>query len=339
MKIIFFDIKDYEKDFFIENLNYENYSVKFIAKPLLGVTNIEREWKDADIISIFPSSRLDKEVLSKFKNLKLICTRSVGFSHIDTDYCKAKNIQIATTAHYGDNTVAEFSFALLLDLVKHTSSALHNMRYGEQNAVYTGEELFGKTIGIIGTGAIGSKSVRIAKGFGMKILASDIVQNEDLIKNYDVKYTDIESLCKKSDVIMLHAPLTKDNFHLINDKMFNIMKKNCFLINTARGELVDTLALYNALIYEKIKGAGLDVVECEELFTPVNEYIENMNNCSICIKKTLINHLLLNLKNVIITPHIAYDTKEATTRILEKTFQNISEFLEGKTITNLLYLQ
>ncbi len=334
MKIVFFDVKNFERSYFEGNLLFDNTQCIYLSEPLLSSTVITKELSDAEVLCIFTSSRLSEKVLSQFPKIKLICTRSVGFSHIDTDYCNSHNIKIATTPHYGDNTVAEFSFALLLDLVREISIASHDVRYGDVKPNYTGEELFEKTIGIFGTGAIGSKSARIANGFNMKILASDPYPNEDLRDRYDVSYVSVEELCENSDIIMLHAPLTKENYHIFDEGKFNLMKPNAVIINTARGELIETKALYNALLKNKIKGAALDVVECEELFVSTKDYFddEDVNNTD-CIKKTLLNHVLLNLKNVIITPHIAYDTSEATCRILEMTLLNLDEFLNNDKMT------
>lgn len=337
MKIVFFDVKNFEKSYFEGNLIFENVEILYFREPLLNSEFLDRRVFDADIICVFTSSRLGENILSQFKNLKLICTRSVGFSHIDTEYCKNNGIKIATTPHYGDNTVAEFSFALLLDLVREISAAAHDVRYGDVRANYTGEELAEKTIGIFGTGAIGSKSVRIAKGFDMKIIASDPFPNPELVEKYGLEYVSVENLCENSDIIMLHAPLTKDNFHIFDAGKFNLMKPNAVIINTARGELIDTKALYNALLQKKIKGAALDVVECEEHFVTSRETFDDNENQD-CLKKTLINHVLLNLKNVIVTPHIAYDTSEATRRILELTLQNLDEFLKNETMEHELNL-
>lgn len=337
MKIVFFDTKNHERSFFDGNLVFENVKLIYFHEPLNYSTFLSEDILDAEILCVFPSSTLGREILEKFYNLKFIVTRSVGFSHIDTEYCAQRGIRVATAQHYGDNTVAEYSFAILMNLLRHISSATHDVKYGSIQPSYTGEELFGKTIGILGTGAIGSKSVRIAHGFGMKILANDISPKVELEDKYGVEYVSLEKLCAFSDVIMLHSPLTKDNYHIIDAGKISLMKPNAVIVNTARGELIDTKAMYNALLQKKIKGAALDVVECEELFINNNDNFDDEINSS-CLKKTLINHVLLNLQNVIITPHIAYDTADAIARILELTVLNISEFLKNKPVTNELDL-
>lgn len=326
--VIFYDTKPYEKDFFEFELN-EDKKIIFIDSELLPDKVLSKEEQKAEIISVFTSSRLDKQVLEKFKNLKLILTRSVGYSHIDLDYCNSKNIIVANTPHYGDYTVAEFSFGLLLSLVRRIGYGQHELKQGDMYPETFGMELYNKTIGIIGTGAIGSKSLKIAKGFSMNILCFDININEEIEKEYNAKYVDLDTLCKFSDIIMLHAPLTSHNYHMIDEEKISLMKDTAVIVNTARGELIDTEALYNALIDKKIQGVALDVFEFEETISNKRP-TEKINFKNLRI--SLINNKLLNLPNVVATPHIAYDTKEAINRILQKTTKSLNEFVLGKDI-------
>lgn len=326
--VIFYDTKPYEKDFFEFELN-EDINITYIDSDILADRELSEKEQNADVISVFTLSKLDKQVLEKFKNLKLILTRSVGYSHIDLDYCNSRNIIVANTPHYGDYTVAEFSFGLLLSLVRRIGYGQHELKQGDMYPETFGMELYNKTIGIIGTGAIGSKSVKIAKGFSMNILCYDININEEIEKEYNAKYVDLDTLCKFSDIIMLHAPLTSHNYHMIDEEKISLMKDTAVIVNTARGELIDTEALYNALMDEKIKGAALDVFEFEETISNKRP-TEKINFKNLRI--SLINNKLLNLPNVVATPHIAYDTKEAINRILQKTIKSLKEFLSGKEI-------
>ncbi len=328
--IIFYDSKKYEQDFF-ENELYEKFNFEFKENELLPETKLTYKEENAEIISVFTSSRLTKETLEKFNNLKLILTRSVGYSHIDLDYCSKKNIIAANTPHYGDYTVAEFSFGLLLNLVRRICYGENELKQGDLYPETFGMELFNKTIGIIGTGSIGSKAVKIAKGFSMNVMCYDINQNEELKKEFNIKYVDIETLCKLSDIITLHAPLTTGSYHLLNKEKIDLMKDTAVIINTARGELIDTEALYNALLDKKIRGAALDVLEFEDTISNKRPG-ENLNLKNL--RTSLINGKLLNLDNVIATPHIAYDTKEAVERILTMTTDNLYDFLDGKEIKN-----
>lgn len=330
--IVFYDIKDYERNFFEKEL-YNKYHIEFKDTELTPDTELSLVESKAEIISVFTSSRLTKETLEKFSDLKLILTRSVGYSHIDMEYCKLKNIIVANTPHYGDYTVAEFSFGILLNLARRICYGVHELKNGEMYPVTFGTELYGKTIGIIGTGSIGSKSVKIAKGFSMNVICYDINADKNLENEYDVKYVDLETLCKLSDIIMLHAPLTTATYHIIDSDKISMMKENMLIVNTARGELIDTEALYTALIDNKIKGAALDVLEFEEIISKKQPgHNIDLKNLRI----SLINSKLLNLDNVIATPHIAYDTKEAVHRILNMTISNLTEFENKEDIKNMI---
>lgn len=323
--VIFYETKEYERNFFEKEL-YNKYNLKFEEKELNSDSELSYQELNADIISVFTGSRLTGEILDKFKNLKIILTRSVGFSHIDIEYCKEKNIVVANTPHYGDYTVAEFSFGILLNLVRRICYGQNELKMGDMYPETFGMELFDKTIGIIGTGSIGSKSVKIAKGFSMNVICYDINENVEIEKEFNVKYSDIDTLCKLSDVIMLHAPLNPASYHLINSERIALMKENAVIVNTARGELIDTEALYDALLDNRIKGAALDVLEFEETISNKRPG-ENINLKNL--RTSLINNKLLNLKNVTATPHIAYDTKEAVNRILDMTMKSLEEFSSG----------
>ena len=328
--IIFYDSKQFEKFFFEKEL-YNNYSLIFKEYPLNAETNLSYLEENTEIISVFTSSRLDKEVLSKFSKLKLILTRSVGFNHIDTDYCKKKNITVLNTPHYGDYTVAEFTFGILLNLIRRICYGINELKQGEMYPETFGMELFSKTIGVIGTGGIGSKVVKIAKGFSMNVICFDTKESIDLKNEYYVKYTDLNTLCKLSDIISIHAPLVPSTFHLIDEEKLSLMKENAIIVNTSRGELIDTEALFTALIENRIKGAALDVLEFEDIISNKHP-AENLNLKNLRI--SLINTKLLNLPNVIATPHIAYDTKEAVDRILNTTLFNINQFENREELKN-----
>lgn len=251
MKIIFFDVRDNEIET-LKNFCENKYNCKFIVQRLDDKTILTEEMKQADVISCFTFSRVSADILEQFPNLKLIALRCVGFNHIDIDYCKKHNIQVVNSLGYGNVTVAEFAFGLILDAARKISRSYMNLKNEHLTQdIYTGFELKDKTIGIIGTGAIGSEAVRIAKGFGMNIIAYDIFPKKELTKKYGVKYLPLDELLITSDIISLHAPLTEDNFHMINEEKFKLMKPSAIIINTARGELIDTKALYEALSESK----------------------------------------------------------------------------------------
>lgn len=333
-KILFFDVADYEVEF-LKRACEGKFQYQLIKESLNSLFNPTKEQEEAQIISCFTTSRVPNEILEKFKNLELIALRSVGFNHIDIDYCRKNNIFVENTPNYGNMTVAEFALALLLDVTRKVTYSANNLKNSIVDVKCTiGMEIFGKTIGIIGLGAIGAEMARLSHGIGLKILGYDLKEKEDLKQKYGVQYTDFETLVKNSDFISLHSPLTKDNFHMFDKEIFAIMKPSSILINTARGELVDTQALYNALSEKKIAGAGLDVLESEDTLTDV-EYLVDIGRMSPqALQKTVLNNRLMKLDNVIITPHIAYDTNEAINRILNTAIDNINAFVEGKIQNN-----
>ena len=332
--IVFFDAKEYETKEFQNKLG-DDFVLEFNNKPLLPGTKIDEPTKNTKILSVFTSSRLTEDVLNQFPNLQLIATRSVGYSHIDTNYCKNKGITVVNTPHYGDYTVAEFAFTILLNLVRKVFNAQEDLKAGIVDNQYFGVELFNKKIGIIGLGGIGSKALKIASGFSMEILAHDPYQNKDLKEKYDFEYTDVDYICENADIIALFAPSTPENYHLINAERISKMKKSVVIVNTARGELIDTQALYNALLDNKIAGAALDVLECEEALAKSCVYFkDDVCNDVKCIKNTLINHKLLTLPNVIVTPHAAYDTKEAVNRIIDMTVTSFKDFKNQNELKN-----
>lgn len=333
-KIVYFDVEQDETEY-LKKENDGKYEYYLTDKSLNNLDEIPYEYKDAKIISCFTTSRVGKEVLKQFTNLQLIALRSVGFNHIDLDYCNERGIVVENTPNYGNKSVAEFAFGLMLDVCRKITRSYfeyREMKVNPQNLI--GAELGGKTIGIVGLGAIGREFAKLAYGFDMKILGRDLGENEELKEMYKVEYVDFDTLLKESDFISLHAPLTKDNHHLFSEDSFKKMKNSSIIINTARGELIDTQALYNALMKKEITGAGLDVLESEETISDP-DYLIDINRLNDCaLKQTILNTRLQQLDNVIITPHIAYNTKEAIQRILETTMHNINAFENGVVDNN-----
>ena len=322
MKTVFFDVQPYEEEF-LKKAVEKNFDATFISAPLDENYEINKDINDAEILSVFITSTLSENVLKKFPKLKFILTRSVGFSHIDMKYCKEHEIYAFNTPHYGDYTVAEYVFALLLYTARKIGEAQNDVKTDDiiMNE-YTGVELFNKTIGVIGAGSIGKNVLDIAKGFRMNTLAYDLYQKGDY------NYCTLDELFKKSDIISINSPLTKQTHHLINKETISKMKNGVIIVNVARGEIIDTEALYEALLNKKIAYAALDVIECEEILCTENQKCKGLENIKeACLEKFYINQKLLKLPNVTITPHMAYNTKEAIERILYMTEENLRSCL------------
>ncbi|MFP4473413.1 MAG: hydroxyacid dehydrogenase [Candidatus Omnitrophota bacterium] len=326
MNIAVFEVAEWERQTF-ERLEDE-HDIQSAADPLLP--DNAGEYRDAEIISAFIYSKLSRGTLEKLPNLKLIATRSTGFDHIDQDFCNEKNIAICNVPSYGENTVAEHVFALLLMISHRLKEAVDRTRRGDFSFEgLRGFDLKGRTLGIIGTGHIGECTARIAKGFGMSILAMDLKPREDLAEELGFDYVDMDTLLAKSDVVTIHVPAKADTKCMFTKEQFAKMKDSAVLINTARGNLVDNEALMDALSSGKLKAAGLDVLPEEPMIREEAELLRPSKLQKQKMEDLLADHLLLRMNNVVITPHNAFNTKEAVERILSTTFKNITGFIKG----------
>ena len=326
MKIGFFEIKDWEKKILKKKL--KKISVEFYPFALE-----ESNWKIAkkfDIISVFIYSRINKEVISSLPSLKLITTRSTGFDHIDLKEAKKRKISVCNVPFYGENTVAEHTFALILSLSRNVhKSYLRTLRGDFSIEGLKGFDLKDKVLGVIGAGHIGLHVIRIAKGFGMQVLAFDTHQNKFLAEVLWFKYVSLDNLLRNSHIITLHVPYTKSTHHLINRENINLIKKGAILINTSRGAVVDSEALIEALDKKILSGVGLDVLEGEELIKEEKQLLYDKKKLEV-LANLVKGHILLSRDNVVFTPHIGFYSQEALERILETTVSNIFRFLEGR---------
>jgi D-lactate dehydrogenase len=307
------------------------HDVEISAAPL--DTDTVKTAADADVISTFIYSTLGRAVLERLPNLKLIATRSTGFDHIAIDYCRSRGIAVANVPHYGENTVAEHVFALLLGLSHRLPEAVARARSGHFSPEgLSGFDLSGKTFGVVGTGNIGRHAIRIAKGFAMKVIASDAKPNPALAEELGFDYVPFEALLAAADVITLHVPATPDTDNLLSAATFARMKRGVVIINTARGSLIDTSALIGALRDGRVGGAGLDVLPEEPLIREEAQLISTSFSSEHDLRDLVADHVLLNMRNVVVTPHSAFNTREAIWRIVETTVENIDAFLSGHPV-------
>jgi len=326
MRIAFFEVEDWEEEYLKGKLS--GHQLKF-PNEKLSLENAA-QIKDFDALSVFIYSKIDEQIIQEIPNLKLVTTRSTGFDHIDLDVCKKRGITVCNVPSYGENTVAEHTFALILSLSRNMCKAC--IRRFEQDFSIEGLEGFdlkGKTIGVVGTGQIGLHVIRIAKGFGMNVVAYDVRQNKLLSEVLEFEYVTLEDLLARSDVITLHVPYMKATHHLMNKDTFKLVKKGAILINTARGSIVDTEALIDALDKKILAGAGLDVFEGEEVIKEEKQLLYEPKNLEV-LASLVKDHILLSKDNVVFTPHIAFYSKEALERILETTVENVAAFVSGK---------
>ncbi len=323
MQIAFFGLEKWEEDYIKTNLSEHEV---LLTDENLNIENASN-YQNAGIISIFIYTNLNKDLIDKLPNLKFVATRSTGFDHIDLEYCKQKEIVVSNVPTYGAHTVAEHTFALILAISRKLVPSVEQAKKGDFSSEnLQGFDLAGKTLGVVGTGNIGKNVAEIALSFDMNVLAySRTVSNELVSKG--VKYMTLDQLLASSDIVTLHLPHTKETEHIINLSNIEKFKKDSILINTARGSLVETQCILEGLEKGIFQAVGLDVLEEEAHLKEEREFLSTEYLKNADIKTELINHVLLTREDVVITPHNAFNSKEAVEEILEVTVSNIKNYI------------
>ena len=287
---------------------------------------------EASIVSVFIRSRVTRAVIEHMPSVGLIATRSTGFDHIDLDACAESRITVCNVPSYGENTVAEHTFSLILALSRKLAVAVRRASYGDFSlSGLMGSDLREKTLGVVGAGNIGLHVVRIGRAFGMEVLATDARPHPLLAEVLGFRYVALDELLSLSDVISLHVPYRPETHHLLNRERFKMLKPGALIVNTARGALVDTVALLEALETGQVGGAALDVIEGEEQLMEEPQMF-HLPETEEQLRQLLTGHVLTKHDNVIITPHMAWYSKEALERILDTTCLNIQAFLTGAPV-------
>ena len=332
MKIGIFEAEERDKHFFAKVL--KKHKLKFIKEPLTSLN--AAKYKDLEVVSTFIYSKIDTAVLRTLTKLKFVTTRSTGFDHIDVAECNHNKIKVCNVPFYGENTVAEHAFALMLNLSRNVHKSYIKTIHDDFTIEgLMGFDLKGKTLGVIGTGHIGAHVMKIADGFGMHVIASDVHKNDFLSEVLHFEYVELEYLLKHADIVTLHVPSLPATYHILNKKRIAMMKHGAIVINTARGDLIDTDALFKALKDGKLGGAGLDVVEGEDVIREDHELLINENNPEK-LRRLVKDEMLFHLPNVVFTPHIAFFSKEALIRIMQTTADNINSFEKNEKLVNLV---
>lgn len=257
---------------------------------------------DLAVIANYP---LKKEALDKASSLKYLCVAFTGVDHVDIDTCREKGIAVSNCAGYSTESVAELAIGMMLSLYRKLEEGKDAAAHGKTGAGLRGIEIKDRTVGIIGTGAIGYRTANLAKAFGAKVIGYNRSHSHD-----DITYTDLNTLLQTSDIVSIHLPLTKDTKHFIDKDKLSLMKKDAILINTARGGIIDNEALAEALKKGEIAGAGIDVFDMEP---PLPE-----------------DYPLLSAPHTVLTPHVGFDTEEAMERRAAIVADNLKSFVEGK---------
>lgn len=325
-KIAVFDAKPYDIDNFNEVNKDYGFDLIYYKEHLYAYNAILA--KGCDAVCIFVNAVVDAEVIDKLISygVKLIALRSAGFNNVDIAYAAGK-IKVVRVPEYSPHAIAEHTLALMLCLNRKIHRAFWRTRDNNFSLLgFLGFDMNGKTAGVIGTGKIGRTVVQVLSGLGMKVIAYDLFPNEELAKQVGFEYVTLDDLYKRSDVITLHCPLTKETEYMINEGSIAKMKHGVMLINTGRGKLIHTKHLIEGLLSGQVGYAGLDVYEEEGAY-----FYEDYSN-TILTDDVLAR--LLSFNNVIITSHQAFFTKEAMSNIAHTTLDNISDFFGGKELKN-----
>lgn len=317
MKVAWFNAEKWEKEY-LENID-RDLDIQFYESSLNAETAEELEGFDA--VTVFVGSTVDDEVVENL-DVELICTRSTGYDHIDLEAAEQQGIEVCNVPEYGGTTVAEHTFGLILALTRKIHEAAEKVDRGEfDHEGLRGMDLKGKKLGVIGTGTIGLNVIRIANGFDMEVIASDPQPKHGVAESMGFMYVSKDDLIQHADIITLHCPLVEATEHLLSEKEFEKME-DTYLINTARGKLIDTSALLEALEDGNLKAAALDVLEEECHIEDDIEYLGDLKEK--CDPQVLLeDHILMQRDDVLVTPHNAFNSEEAMERIVDTTVENL----------------
>lgn len=326
MKATIYSTSTYEMPF-LEAVNKDGVKVDYKSESLSKETASMARGSEAAVI--FTKDNASAEVLEALKEagVKYLATRSMGVDHIDIEKAKELGIKVANVPHYSPYSVAEHAVALMLALNRKLIVANRKVREHDFRLDgLVGFDMHGKTVGILGSGEIGSITAGILHGFGCRLLVFDVKQNKELIEKYGAKYVELEELCRHSDIITIHAPLTKETRHIINHARIQQMKKGVMLINVARGALCRSKDVIEGIKSGQIGYLGMDVYEHEkDLFFEdhANDILQDDDFAR-----------LLTFKNVLITGHQAFLTREALKEDMETTFKNLNDWAAGRKPEN-----
>ncbi|MFH1593265.1 MAG: NAD(P)-dependent oxidoreductase [Candidatus Omnitrophota bacterium] len=328
MKMAFFDLEGWEAPIINEKVKNSKIEVIRTDTALLDPTKLG-EIKGTEILSV-SFSKADRDVINALPGLKLISTRTTGFDQIDIGFAKEKNIAVINVPAYGAQTVAEYAFALILTLSRKLKMTFLRSMFGvfDQKEV-RGNDLEGKTLGVLGTGKIGQKLVKMAFGFDMKIICYDLYPNKEITERYGAKYVPLEELLRTADVISIHSPYTKETHHLIDADAVSLMKKGVLLVNTARGPIVDISAVFDGIKRGVFGGVAFDTFEGEQIWIKAENILQRADLPSPeSFKSALESFYLQRFREVVLTPHNAFNSHEAVRRILDTALADSIAFSE-----------
>ena len=331
IKMLVFDVRDYEREFF-ESDEFENFDLTLYKDCLNeeSVKNLSQfDLDNTMVISVFLDSEITENVINSFKNLRIISTRTSSLEHINRKAAELKNIDIVNVEGYSYKTSAQFTIGQMINLVRNIIPLSKFVEKGE-SPDYTGYDISKLTMGVIGTGATGAEVCKITQGIGMRTLAYDIVEKQEIINKTNAEYVDFETILKESDVLTIHLPYNVESRNLIAKEQLNMMKKSAYLINISRAEIVNMRDLYDAIKNNNIKGAALDIRTCDAVNPNCKKYADKTHMSLECYEETKMLKELAKFPNVIVTPHIAYKTTDVLEYILRNSIRGVLDCIKGE---------
>ena len=338
--IYFVDTESSEQEFFERAL--ADRDVTFAG-------TLDEVGDDAEVVSVFMTSRIDAAFVAAHPRMKMVCTRSNSTDHLDLDALREGGVAVSNVGNYSENSVAEHTFALILSLSRRLREVMAAANAPTRFS-YEGTRAFdlcGRTIGIIGMGHIGQRVASLAHAFQMKVIAHDVETPEDVARTLQFEFVTLDELLARADVISLHATLSSRTYHILNRETFARCKRGALVINTARGALIDTTALRDALESGAIGGAGLDVLQDERVLRDTashimtDDIIRHLRSDALAseahdaervreLEELMLADAVLQRKNVVFTPHVAFNSVEAVARRNQATVENIAAWLAGE---------
>lgn len=327
MHITCFDTDAHEREYLTTHLGSQGTLV--CSSYSISVEEVKK-YPETTHLVVFIYSEISVQILDELPHLQAIFTMSTGFDHIDIEACKERGITVHNVPTYGNVTVAEHTFALILSLSRNIYDSIkrtEGLNFNPEGL--RGFDLAGKTLGIIGMGRIGSHVASIAQGFSLNVIAYDPYPRQELEEQFGFQYTDFRTVLQSSDIVTLHTAYRPETHHLINMDNISLMKPHSYLINTARGGLIETSALLYALQEGILAGAGLDVLEEECGIREERELLKNESHPNCNLTTVLQGHMLIKDPRVIVTPHNAFNSHESIERILSTTAETIIAHSKG----------
>lgn len=327
--MVFAEVRDWEQEYLAAQPEVRAWRAMYHDGP--AETLEDEVLSQVEVLSCFIHSTLDQDVLSRCPRLRLVATRSTGFDHIDLQACAERHIAVCNVPQYGENTVAEHTFGLILALSRHIHEAVERVRRGNLSIEgLLGTDLYGKTLGVVGAGSIGLHVIRIGRALNMRVLAYDVRRQPVLAEVLGFTYASLEEVLAEADVVSLHVPLNEATRHLLNAERLALMKPSALLVNTSRGGVVDSRALLVQLNNGRLAGAALDVLEGEEVITEDWVLAEGDSEEVLARLRLAVEaYQLMHHPRVIVTPHIAFYSREALQRILRTAIENIAAYEAG----------